>query len=76
MADQADHLVDHVIPHVPVRQWVMSRHHGGSPFGLPRAVTFVILATVLLSLHCDIRALVAFNSDLVVGAEKPLLVGA
>ena len=24
MADTAAHLVDHVIPHVPVRQWVLS----------------------------------------------------
>ncbi len=39
LADQAAHLVDHVIPHVPVRQWV-------------------------LSLPFDLRALVAFKSDL------------
>ena len=39
MADQAAHLVDHVLPHVPIRQCV-------------------------LSLPFDIRALVAFKSNL------------
>jgi hypothetical protein len=24
MAEQAAHLVDHVLPHVPVRQWVLT----------------------------------------------------
>ena len=27
MAEQAAHLVDHVLPHVPVRQWVLSLPH-------------------------------------------------
>ncbi|MHC5212111.1 MAG: transposase zinc-binding domain-containing protein, partial [Planctomycetota bacterium] len=35
MADTAAHLVDRVLPHVPVRQWVLSL-----PFGLRFAVAF------------------------------------
>lgn len=31
MADQAAHLVDHVIPHVPMRQWVLSLPHDLRP---------------------------------------------
>ena len=27
MAEQAAHLVDHVLPHVPVRQWVLTLPH-------------------------------------------------
>jgi hypothetical protein len=29
MVDTAAHLVDRVIPHVPVRQWVLHRETGG-----------------------------------------------
>jgi ribosomal protein S27E len=28
MAETAAHLVDHVLPHVPIRQWVLSVRHG------------------------------------------------
>ena len=35
MADQAAHLVDHVLPHAPVRQWVLSL-----PFDLRALVAF------------------------------------
>ncbi len=33
MADTAAHLVDHVFPHVPVRQWVLS---------LPRKIRYIL----------------------------------
>ena len=52
MADAAAHLVDHVLPEVPVRQWVLSfpfqiRYLLARDPALTRAVRRVFLRTVL-----------------------------
>jgi hypothetical protein len=59
MAQTAAHLVDHVIPPVPVRQWVISltkRLRGGLP-GRPKAVAAVtrIFLDDIEKLLCDDR---------------------
>jgi len=60
MADTAAHLVDHVIPHVPVRQWVLSLPYQmgfllASQRPLLRAVRRIVLRRTLTqerSLFC------------------------
>jgi len=52
MAERAAHLVDHVFPEVPVRQWVLSLPHRmryvlAWDHGLCRAVTGVFVLVVL-----------------------------
>src|SRR5438128_11005492 len=52
MAEQAAHLVDHVLPHVPVRQWVLTLPHRlryllAYTHALCRAVLGVAMRSVL-----------------------------
>ena len=51
MADTAAHLVDHVLPHVPVRQWVLTlpmalRYRAGFDPALASAILELFLRTV------------------------------
>jgi hypothetical protein len=50
MSETAAHLVDHVIPQVPVRQWVLSLPN---PLRLLLAVQPVLLSTVLQTYLAD-----------------------
>ncbi len=67
MAERAAHLVDHVVPDVPVRQWVLSlphrlRYRLAWDHGLCRRVTTVFLSAVFRLLRDHARA---------VGLEQP-----
>ena len=51
MAETAAHLVDHVLPHVPVRQWVLTlpmavRYRAGFDPALASAILELFLRTV------------------------------
>ena len=60
MAQTAAHLVDHVIPHVPVRQWVLS---------LP------IPLRLLLAAQPKLVTLVVEQSKFVTPSVRPVPVG-
>ena len=41
MVETTIHLVDHVLPRLPVRQWVLSRNYSPPPLAPPRIFLFV-----------------------------------